>query len=483
MKINLSTDLESPVKLSKYLQGQFSEHLGRGIYGGLWVGKDSEIPNVNGLRSDVIDALKKIHVPVLRWPGGCFADEYHWRDGIGDPAKRRKIVNNNWGGTTEDNSFGTHEFFELCRQLGSEAYINCNVGSGTVQEMADWVEYMTASGDSTMANLRAANGHPEPWDVKFLGIGNETWGGGGNMRPEYYADVYRQYQTFVRQYGKEPLYKIACGPNIDDFNWTSVVMQSAGPYMDGLSLHHYALTDLWEHKGDAVDFTDDEWRSLLNSAKKMDYFIHEHALRMDRYDPEHRVDLIVDEWGSWLKEQAGTNPAFLYQQNTLRDAMVAATTLNIFNKHAERVHMANIAQMVNVLQSMVLTDGSKMLLTPTYFVFLMYQFHQDANRLAAYCSQGSDLSYTVSEKDGEYILSFCNASLTADEPVEITLPTAVGKATYAKILHEDQANAHNTFDDPERVQLKDFTQAQAEGPAVRLQVPKMSVVTLKFEKK
>ena len=337
MKINLKTDAQKPVQLSKYLQGQFSEHLGRGIYEGLWVGKDSDIPNVNGLRSDVIDALKKLHVPVLRWPGGCFADEYHWRDGIGDPANRRKIVNNNWGGTTEDNSFGTHEFFELCQQLGSEAYINCNVGSGTVQEMADWVEYMTASGDSTMANLRAENGHPEPWDVKFLGIGNETWGGGGNMRPEYYADLYRQFQTFVRQYGKEPIYKIACGPNIDDFNWTNVVMESAAPYMNGLSLHHYALTDLWEHKGDAVDFSDEEWQSLLNSAKKMDYLIHEHAIRMDRYDPEHHVDLIVDEWGSWLKEQAGTNPAFLYQQNTLRDAMVAATTLNIFYKDRKSV--------------------------------------------------------------------------------------------------------------------------------------------------
>ena len=240
MKINLNNGSNSSVQLSKYLQGQFSEHLGRGIYGGLWVGKDSDIPNVNGIRSDVVDALKEIHVPVLRWPGGCFADEYHWRDGIGDPAKRRKIVNNNWGGTTEDNSFGTHEFFELCRQLGSEAYININVGSGTVQEMADWVEYMTSSGDSTMANLRAENGHPEPWDVKFLGIGNETWGGGGNMRPEYYADVYRRFQTFVRQYGKQPLYKIACGPNIDDYNWTDVLMERAAPYMDGLSLHHYA---------------------------------------------------------------------------------------------------------------------------------------------------------------------------------------------------------------------------------------------------
>ncbi|MBS1006016.1 alpha-N-arabinofuranosidase [Levilactobacillus brevis] len=482
MKIDLNKAQNSSVQLSKYLQGQFSEHLGRGIYGGLWVGKDSNIPNVNGLRSDVIEALKKIHVPVLRWPGGCFADEYHWRDGIGDPAGRRKIVNNNWGGTTEDNSFGTHEFFELCRQLNTEAYINVNVGSGSVREMADWIEYMTGSGDSTMANLRATNGHPEPWEVKFLGIGNETWGGGGNMRPEYYADVYRQFQTFVRQYGKHPLYKIACGPNVDDYNWTDVLMERAAPYMDGLSLHHYALTDVWENKGDAVNFSEDEWNSLLYSAKRMDWLINEHTKRMDRYDPQHRVDLIVDEWGSWLSEQAGTNPAFLYQQNTIRDAMVAATTLNIFNKHAERIHMANIAQMVNVLQAMILTKGSQMVLTPTYFVFQMYQFHQDAKRLSAFCSQGADLNYTISEKDGEYILSFCNTSLTTDESVEVTMPETIGAVTYNQILHSDKANAHNTFDEPDQVKMQKFNQVHAERKTIRLRLPKMSVITLKYKK-
>lgn len=482
MKIDLNKAQNSSVQLSKYLQGQFSEHLGRGIYGGLWVGKDSNIPNVNGLRSDVIEALKKIHVPVIRWPGGCFADEYHWRDGIGDPVGRRKIVNNNWGGTTEDNSFGTHEFFELCRQLNTEAYINVNVGSGSVREMADWIEYMTGSGDSTMANLRATNGHPEPWEVKFLGIGNETWGGGGNMRPEYYADVYRQFQTFVRQYGKHPLYKIACGPNVDDYNWTDVLMERAAPYMDGLSLHHYALTDVWENKGDAVNFSEDEWNSLLYSAKRMDWLINEHTKRMDRYDPQHRVDLIVDEWGSWLSEQAGTNPAFLYQQNTIRDVMVAATTLNIFNKHAERIHMANIAQMVNVLQAMILTKGSQMVLTPTYFVFQMYQFHQDAKRLSAFCSQGADLNYTISEKDGEYILSFCNTSLTTDESVEVTMPETIGAVTYSQILHSDKANAHNTFDEPDQVKMQKFNQVHAERKTICLRLPKMSVITLKYKK-
>lgn len=482
MKINLNDSGNSSVQLSKYLQGQFSEHLGRCIYGGLWVGTDSDIPNVNGIRSDVVNALKKLNIPVLRWPGGCFADEYHWRDGIGDPKKRRKIVNNNWGGTTEDNSFGTHEFFELCRQLDTEAYINVNVGSGTVQEMADWVEYMTGSGDSTMANLRAANGHPEPWSVKFLGIGNETWGGGGNMRPEYYADVYRRFQTFVRQYGKEPLYKIACGPNVDDYNWTDVLMERAAPYMDGLSLHHYALTDTWENKGDAENFPDDEWTSLMYSAKRMDWLINEHTKRMDRYDPDHHVDLIVDEWGDWLKEATGTNPAFLYQQNTLRDAMVAATTLTIFNKHADRIHMANIAQMVNVLQSMILTKDDQIILTPTYYVFEMFKFHQDAKRLAAFCSQGIDVNYTISEKDDELIFSFCNSSLTTDEEVEIELPEHPGKVTYAQYLHEDATNAMNTFDDPNRVQLKSYEQVKVVDHRVMCHLPKMSVVTFKLAK-
>ncbi|MFZ2918509.1 MAG: alpha-L-arabinofuranosidase C-terminal domain-containing protein, partial [Trichococcus flocculiformis] len=351
--------------ISRYIYGQFAEHLGRCIYEGVWVGTDSEIPHVNGIRQDVVEALKAIQVPVIRWPGGCFADEYHWKDGIGPTEERATIVNTHWGGVTENNHFGTHEFFELCRQVGAEAYINGNVGSGTVQEMQEWVEYMTMDGLSPMSKLRRENGQDEPWKVKFFGVGNESWGCGGNMRPEYYADLYRRYQTYVRQYTKEPLYKIACGPNIDDYNWMDVLMKHAAPFMDGISLHHYALASVWEDKRPALGFPEKEWFSLIDSALKMDELITRHTTIMDKYDPDKRVGLIVDEWGSWLAVEPGTNPGFLYQQNTIRDAMIASLTLNIFHKHADRVQMANIAQMVNVLQAMILTEGTEMIKTPT----------------------------------------------------------------------------------------------------------------------
>lgn len=357
MQVNLLLDKQGPT-ISKYIYGQFAEHLGRCIYEGVWVGKDSDIPNVNGIRKDVVEALKNIQVPVVRWPGGCFGDEYHWKDGIGPSEKRSTIVNTHWGGVTENNHFGTHEFFELIRQLECEAYINGNVGSGTVQEMQEWVEYMTMNGESPMANLRRDNGQEEAWKVEFFGVGNESWGCGGNMRPEYYADLYRRYQTYVRKYGEHTIYKIACGPNVDDYNWTEVLMRNAANYMDGLSLHHYSIpTRVWQDKGNALNFPEEQWYSVLEHAQYMDELITKHSTIMDKYDPEKRVGLIVDEWGSWYNVEPGTNLGFLYQQNTIRDAMLAAITLNIFHKHADRVHMANIAQMVNVLQAMLLTEG------------------------------------------------------------------------------------------------------------------------------
>ncbi|WP_373758386.1 alpha-N-arabinofuranosidase, partial [Jeotgalibaca porci] len=285
MNIQVLNNKNGPT-ISKYIYGHFAEHLGRCIYEGLYVGEESSIPNVNGMRIDVVEALKNIDIPVLRWPGGCFADEYHWKDGIGPKENRKKIVNTHWGGVTENNHFGTHEFFELTKQLGCEAYINGNVGSGTVQEMQEWVEYMTMDGESPMSALRKANGREDSWKVKFFGVGNESWGCGGNMRPEYYADLYRRYQTYVRQYGSDRIYKIACGPNIDDYHWMEEVMKIAGPWMDGISLHHYALTGAWEDKGPALNFKEEHWWSLISSAYKMDELIAKHSTIMDKYDPE-----------------------------------------------------------------------------------------------------------------------------------------------------------------------------------------------------
>ena len=367
--------------INKNIYGHFAEHLGRCIYGGL--------ANADGTpRADVIEALKGIDVPVLRWPGGCFADTYHWRDGVGPKAQRKTIVNTNWGGVTENNAFGTHEFLEVCRQLGCDPYISGNVGSGTVQEFSDWVEYCNMPGVSPMADLRRQNGGDAPFNVQYWGVGNENWGCGGNMRPEHYADLCRQYATFLRSYDNDaPLYKIACGPSNDDYRWTKVVAEQAGRYIDALSLHYYTLTlkdGDWQQKGSATEFSRCELYEALRQAMRMEEMVENHGRIMRRVCPEKKLGLVVDEWGTWFDVEPGTNPGFLYQQNTMRDALVAALTLNIFNNHCDTVVMANIAQIANVLQSMVLTEGDKLLLTPTYHVFKMYKAHQNARQLETY---------------------------------------------------------------------------------------------------
>ena len=365
--------------IHRNIYGHFAEHLGRGIYEGIWVGDDPLIPHTRGIRDDVVAALRRINVPVLRWPGGCFADEYHWRDGIGPADARPSVVNTHWGGVTENNQFGTHEFLDLCDQLGAAPYICGNVGSGTVQELQEWVEYISFDGRSPMADLRRTNGRDAAWSLPYVGVGNESWGCGGHMRPDYYADLYRRYQTYVRNFSPNHVFKIACGPNTDDYRWTEVLMREAARYMDGLSLHYYTVPGPdWQHKGSATVFDEAAWFTTLRKCLRMDELIQRHAQIMDQYDPEKRVALVVDEWGAWHDVEPGTNPGFLYQQNTLRDALVAALSLHIFQQHAARVRMANIAQTVNVLQALILTDGPRLLTTPTYHVFDLFKGHQDA---------------------------------------------------------------------------------------------------------
>ncbi|MGO4936049.1 alpha-N-arabinofuranosidase [Fundicoccus sp. Sow4_H7] len=466
-------------EISKYIYGHFSEHLGRCIYEGYWVGEDEEeIEHVNGIRQDVVRALREIDIPVLRWPGGCFADEYHWKDGVGPREDRQAIVNTHWGGVTESNHFGTHEFFELVRQLGTEAYINGNVGSGSVSEMQEWVEYMTMDGESPMSNWRRQNGQDEPWKVKFFGVGNESWGCGGNMRPEYYSDLYNRYQTYVRQYSDDKLYKIACGPNIDDYNWMEILMRYSTRFMDGISLHHYALTGPWEDKGPATDFPVEHWDSLITSAYKMDEFITNHSAIMDKYDPDRRVDLIVDEWGSWLAVEPGTNPGFLYQQNTIRDAMVAAITLNIFHKHAGRVHMANIAQTVNVLQAMILTEGKEMIKTPSFYVFYLYKYHQDAVEIETHVDRNDPLTYTLSEKDGVLTLSLCNYSMDEAQDLSLTIEQ-LGELVSAEYIVGQHNDDHNTFEQPDNIQLLDFDQYDLSNDNLKVTAPPMSVISIR----
>ena len=476
-------------RISKNIYGHFSEHLGRCIYNGLYVGEDSPIPNVSGMRTDLVEALKRIRVPVLRWPGGCFADEYHWLDGVGPRESRKKMINTHWGGVVEDNSFGTHEFLEFCRQVGCEPYINGNVGSGTVREMSEWMEYMTFDGVSPMAELRAQNGHPAPWKVKYFGVGNENWGCGGNMRPEFYADQYRRYQTYVRNYGDNKVFRIACGPNADDYEWMDTVMKLAGPYMDGISLHYYTVPGPdWQHKTSATGFDREIYYRTLFRAARMEELVTRHSEIMDRYDPQKRVALVVDEWGTWYDVEPGTNPGFLYQQNTMRDAMVAALTLNILNEHSSRVRMANIAQMVNVLQAVILTEGERMLLTPTYHIFDLYQHHQDADLIDCHVDCGragllegeqvAQLSASASvDADGLLHLTAANLSADGSCPVAVNLAGFAAKTVSARIL-AGKMGAYNTFEQPEAVKIAPFDGVSLEGGQVTFTLPPCSAAEI-----
>ena len=485
--IRLLPSDESPV-IVKEIYGQFAEHLGTCIYGGLWVGEDSPIPNTRGYRNDVLNALKELHIPVLRWPGGCFADEYHWMDGIGPRESRPRMVNNNWGGTVEDNSFGTHDFFDLCEILGCEPYLSGNVGSGSVEELAKWVEYITAE-EGPMATLRKKNGREKPWRLKYLGVGNESWGCGGNFRPEYYADVYRRYQTYCRDYDGNKLYKIASGASDYDYNWTEVLMRNAGRFMDGISLHYYTVLGWSGRKGSAIDFTPEDYYWTLGKCLEVKDVVKRHCDIMDKYDSKKRVGLLVDEWGTWWDEEPGTVRGHLYQQNSMRDAMVAALSLNVFHRFTDRVKMANIAQIANVLQSMALTKGDKMVLTPTYYIFKMYLPHQDARlipmNVATPMIRARDgrqvpvVDATASVKDGKTSISLVNTDLNQPAEIVIDLAGISAKKISGEILTSQKITDYNDFDHPETVKLQPFNKGwKVEKGKLIVTLPAKSIVTL-----
>ncbi len=479
-------------KINKEIYGGFSEHLGRCIYGGIYVGKDSAIPNRNGIRADVVESLKKIKLPVLRWPGGCFADEYHWRDGIGTISERKKMINTHWGGVVEDNSFGTHEFLELCSQIGCQPYINGNLGSGSIREMSEWIEYMTFDGLSPMSKLREENGRIEPWNISFFGVGNESWGCGGNMTSQYYANEYRRYQTYCRNFGNNKLFKIACGPNSDDYEWTKTLMRVAGKYMEGLSLHYYTIpTGIWEDKGSALEFNSDDWYVTMKKALFMEELISRHSDIMNKYDPEKKVGLIVDEWGTWYNVEPGTNPGFLYQQNTMRDALVAGITLNIFNKHCDRVRMANIAQLVNVLQALILTEGNCMVLTPTYYVFEMYKYHQDATLIDSYIHTKAigngevnvpNLHESVSEDmNGDINITMNNLSVDQAYDIETEIEKWAIDIVEAEII-TGRTSDYNDFHQKEKISNQRYYDYRIENGKLVFKIPPCSIIRL-FVKK
>jgi len=447
--------LKEPIaRINPDIYGHFSEHLGRCIYEGIWVGEDSPIPNTKGIRNDVVAAMRRMKPPVVRWPGGCFADDYHWENGIGQRNDRPRTINVHWGQVIETNEFGTHEFIEFCRTIGAEPYICGNVGSGSPKEMRDWVEYCNFPGDSTLARRRAANGHAEPFRIKYWGVGNENWGCGGNFTPEDYATEYRRFSTFLFDFKDAPLHLIACGPPGNDANWTHRFFEKLGGHrrMYGYAAHYYCGTS-----GTATEYTIDQWYQLIQRASYVESLVVQQRAIMDGYDPQRKIGLIIDEWGTWHPPAPGQVPQFLWQQNTIRDAIVAALTLDVFNRHADKVIMANIAQTINVLQAMILTEGEKMLVTPTGHVYAMYAPHQDGTSLKVSFEADSitlkdsnqslfGLAGSASLKGNQLFLTVVNPS--ADTPLDATIFIYDGnvKEVSASVLTHSDIHAHNTFE-------------------------------------
>ncbi|MEO5640686.1 MAG: alpha-L-arabinofuranosidase C-terminal domain-containing protein [Sphingomicrobium sp.] len=466
--------------------GQFAEMLGTGIYGGLWVGRDSVIPNDGGFRRDAIVALKALHVPFVRWPGGCFADTYRWRDGVGPV--RRAGINSWWGGTIEPSSFGTHEYFDLLERIGADAYISANVGSAPPGETAEWLHYVTDPVTTSLGAERAANGHPAPWSAAMIGVGNELWGCGGNLRAEAAADITLRYATFARGSGAAPL-KLASGPSEDDVAWTDAMMRIAGKQIDGLSLHYYTLVGSWQDKAPALGFSRAQWFDSFAKTRVMDKLLTVHSAVMDKYDPGKVKLLAVDEWGMWHHEEKGV-PA-LYQQNSLRDALIASVNLDIFARHADRVKISAIAQMVNVLQSMLLTDGPTTIRTPTYWTYFLYLPWQDSTvipldirspdmRDGARSQPALSMS-AVRDKKGRRHVALTNVDPDRALPVTLAIDGGAPRHLFGRVLSADRMDAHNDAAHPDAVAPRAFAGARKEGSSVVVTVPAKSLVVLDLD--
>ena len=520
----LTIEADKPgATINRDIFGQFAEHLGTGIYGGVWVGKDRKIPNVRGVRSDVVGALKEIKVPVVRWPGGCFADEYHWRDAIGPAAKRKTTVNAVWAGAVEPNTFGTHEFMDFAEQIGSEAYVSINMGSGSVQEAAEWLEYMTAVPPASAAKERAANGRKAPYKVKYLGLGNEMWGCGGPNTADEYVTKMKGFAHFVHNYnpdqaspkidysliakdlmsgkpmdslpsGPNSMKRIAAGPNSADPSYTEVIMKAwktrSPIYWDinGISLHQYTWGSMPFNEL-ATGFGEKDYATVLMQTTWMERSVKKHKEIMDKYDPKKHVALVVDEWGVWLKPKAGTEQMFLQQDQSLRDGMAAAMNINIFARHADRVRMTNIAQMVNVLQAMIVTEGPKMVLTPTYHVYKMYVPFQDATLLPISFNAGVYKfdkitlpkvdAIAAKGKDGKIWLALINLDPNNSTNVTANIPGITATSAVGEVLTAASFNTINNFEAPNAVAPKPYS-AKAENGSLVLRLAPHSVTVVEL---
>ena len=503
--VAMNVDVSRPgPKISRDIFGQFAEHLGTGIYDGIWVGPNSPIPNVRGIRTDVVQALRALHVPNVRWPGGCFGDNYHWRNGIGPQANRPATLNPDWGGVIEPNSFGTHEYFDFLSQIGSEAFISENVGSGTVQEAADWFEYMTSDKPSTLAKERAANGHPAPYKVKYLGLGNENWGCGGAMSPEHYVEEMKRFARYTRNYnpvqngekaGDNAMKRVAVGWDSDKSDYTEAVMaawknKTWSWDIEGLSLHGYTIPEIWDKKGPSFAFGEDQYAKAIGKTLKMNEWVAKQSAIMDKYDPDKKIALFVDEWGIWTDPNPGSNPGFLQQQNTLRDAVLAALNLNIFMRHADRVRGTNIAQMINVLQAMVLTDGPKMVLTPTYHVYRMYVPFQDAALVPVNFDAGTyrngDVAVprvdAVAARDtaGHLWLALTNVDPREPTTMIVSIAGVAAHTAAGEVLTAPAVDSHNTFERPNTVRPMPF-RGSISGGKLRFDLPARSVAVVRLD--
>ena len=490
-KVTLVTD-STGIQISKYIYGQFAEDLGRCIYGGFFVGKDNtKIPNTDGVRNDVIDALKKLKIPILRWPGGCFADTYHWEDAIGPQNERKPIENLAWGNVREDNSFGTTEFLNMCELLGAEPYLAVNMNTGTVREAVEWVQYANhANGTSYLTDMREKNGRDKPWNVKFWGIGNESWDCGGSMTVDHYINLYKQFATAMTSYSNtEKLFRIAVGPGGPGNKWTEEIMKNIpARRIEGISIHHYSVTN-WGNKSSSTKFTNDEYFKTMQQAWRMENVISSNSKIMDKYDPKKRVIIVVDEWGGWYETDPEGNGQ-LYQQNTMRDAMIVGITLNIFNNHADRVKIANLAQMVNVLQSVILTNEQKIILTPTYYVMEMYNVHQDAELIPIHITSNDfvlnntkipALSVSASkDQSGKIHISLTNIDNINGQSVDIDLKDFDAKKITGRILTSPDVHDHNTFENPVKVEPKTFSDFTITGENLKVNMPPISVIVLEL---
>lgn len=501
IKLSIDAQVKPTNKiLDENVFGQFAEHLGTGIYPGVWVGKDSKIPNTRGIRNDVVGALKELKIPNIRWPGGCFADDYHWRHGIGPQETRPTRVNFLWGRALEPNSFGTHEFMDFVEQIGSNAYISGNMGSGSPQEMQDWLEYMTSDQPTTLAKERQANGREKPYKVKFFGVGNETWGCGGSMTAEFHANQYRNFATYVRNFdinqqkGNTKMLRIASGANADDYKWTEEMMKIKKDIifswgMDGLSLHYYSGYNQWPPHYSATNFGEDEYAHVIKSGYKMDTLIKNHSAIMDKYDPEKKVILVVDEWGAWYKPTEGTEPGFLQQQNSARDAVLAAVHFHVFSRHADRVRMANVAQLVNVLQAMVLTKDEKMVLTPTYHAFRMYvpfqggtilpvQYEAPEYKFGDVTLPKVDIA-AVKAKDGHTYIGLINIDHNNSQIIDIATLGLQATSYSGETLATAKIDAINTFDKPNEVKPRAINGAARNG-SLKIELAPHSISVIKL---